>query len=196
MVADDIGVGSAFGPPQKPSVDSYQAAAKAKYGDDADEFLKLYPVASDGDVAAMLKVAARDQARVSIDLWSANQLQFSGKIYTYFFDRVLPWPEHPEFGAFHTSDVPYVFENLDLTGHPIEPMDRKVSAAMSSYWMNFAASGNPNAKSQAHWPAYSPSAHVTMELGPKMGPMPEAATPERLAFQIAYLERQAHSAGR
>ena len=187
MVADDIGVnGGAAG--QKPSVASYQDAAKRKYGDKADNFLKLYPVTSDDDVTNMQKTAARDQARVSIDLWSANQVKLSGKIYTYFFDRVLPWPEHPEFGAFHTSDVPYVFENLDLTGHPVEAVDHQVSDAVSSYWMNFAASGDPNGKGLTTWPAYAPDAHVTMELGAKMGAMPEAATPERIAFQLDYVE--------
>jgi para-nitrobenzyl esterase len=197
MVADDIGIdGAGFGPAPKPSVASYQDAAKKKYADKADEFLKLYPVTSDDQVAAMQKIANRDQARVSIDLWAANQLKLSGTIYTYFFDRVIPWPEHPEFGAFHTSDVPYVFENLDLTGHPIEAVDRKVSDEVSSYWMNFAGSGNPNGKSLAHWPAYAPDAHVTMELGEKMGPMPEAAPPDRLAFQIAYLEQRQDSPGR
>jgi len=195
MVADDIGV-SAGNAAQKPTVASYEEAAKNKYGEKADEFLKLYPVKSDDDVAAMLKIAARDQARVSIDLWSANQVKLSGKVYTYFFDRVLPWPEHPEFGAFHTSDVPYVFENLDLTGHPVEAVDRKVSDAVSSYWMNFAAKGDPNGKSLAHWPAYMPGVHKTMELGEKMGAMPEAATPERIAFQIAYLEQRQQAPGR
>lgn len=192
MVADDIGVSVAGrGPAGKPTVASYEDAAKKKYGDQAEQFLKLYPVTSDDDVPGMLKVAGRDQARVSIDLWSANQVKRSGTVYTYFFDRVIPWPEHPEFGAFHTSDVPYVFDNLALSGHPTEAIDQKVSDAVSSYWMNFAASGDPNGKSLAKWPAYSPGAHVTMELGAKMGPMPEAATPERLAFQLAYLQAAA-----
>lgn len=192
MVADDIGVSAAGrGPAAKPTVASYEDAAKKKYGDQADQFLKLYPVTSDDDVPGMLKVVGRDQARVSIDLWSANQVKASGKVYTYFFDRVIPWPDHPEFGAFHTSDVPYVFDNLALSGHPTEPADQKVSDAVSSYWMNFAASGDPNGKSLAKWPAYSPDAHTTMELGEKMGPMPEAATPGRIAFQVAYLEHPA-----
>ena len=188
MVADDIGVSGGGAAGQKPSVGSYQDAAKRKYGDKADDFLRLYPVTSDDDVTKMQKTAARDQARVSIDLWSANQVKLSGKIYTYFFDRVLPWPEHPEFGAFHTSDVPYVFENLDLTGHPVETVDHQVSDAVSSYWMNFAASGDPNGKGLTTWPAYAADAHVTMELGAKMGAMSEAATPERIAFQLDYVE--------
>jgi para-nitrobenzyl esterase len=197
MVADDIGVSPAdLSPGQKPSVAAYRDAAKRKYAEKADEFLKLYPVTSDEAAAAMKKDASRDQARVSIDLWSANQVKLSGKVYTYFFDRAIPWPEHPEFGAFHTSEVPYVFENLELTGHPFEPIDQRVSDAVSSYWMNFAESGDANGKSLANWPAYTPDAHKTMELGVKMGPMPEAATPERLAFQIAYLNKPPQPSGR
>jgi para-nitrobenzyl esterase len=87
--------------------------------------------------------------------------------------------------------VPYVFENLALSGHPTEPADQKVSDAVSAYWMNFATSGDPNGKSLAKWPAYNAGAHTTMELGDKMGPMPEAATPERIAFQLAYLQQPA-----
>ena len=196
MVADDIGISPAdFGFGQKPSVAAYRDAAKKKYAEKADEFLKLYPVTSDDAAAEMKKVAARDQARVSIDLWSVNQTNRSGKVYTYFFDRAIPWPEHPEFGAFHTSEVPYVFGNLELTRHPFESIDQKVSDAVASYWMNFAASGDPNGKSLADWPAYEADAHRTMELGVKMGPMPEAATAERLAFQMAYLKKPLRSSG-
>jgi para-nitrobenzyl esterase len=197
MVADDMGVSEAYGGPgQKFSVASYRDAAKKKYAEKADEFLKLYPVTWDDAVAPMMRVAARDQIRVSIDLWSPGQMKLSGKVYTYFFDRAIPWPEHPEYGAFHTSEVPYVFGNLELTRHPFEPVDQKVSDAVSSYWMNFAASGDPNGKSLANWPAYTPDAHKTMELGVKMGPMPVAATPERLAFQFAYLKRPPQPSGR
>jgi len=197
MVADDIGVSPVdFGPGQRPSVAAYRDAAKRKYADKAEVFLWLYPATSDESATSMMKDAARDQARVSIDLWSANQAKLSGKVYTYFFDRAIPWPEHPEFGAFHTSEVPYIFENLELTGHPLEPIDQQVSDAVSSYWRNFAASGDPNGKSLANWPAYTVDAHKTMELGAKMGPMPEAATPERLVFQTAYLKKPPEPSGK
>ena len=196
MVADDLGVSPAdFGPGRIPSLAAYREAARGKYAGKADEFLKLYPVTSDEAAAGMKKAAARDQARVSIDLWAANQAKLGRKVYTYFFDRPIPWPEHPEFGTFHTSEVPYVFENLEFTRHPFDSIDQQVSDAVSSYWMNFAASGDPNGKSHARWPAYASDAHKTMELGVNMGPMPETATPDRLAFQISYLKKPPQSSG-
>ncbi len=157
----------------------------------AGEFFKLYPVTYDGDVIQMEKTATRDQSRVSIDVWSANQVKLSGKVYTYFFDRPEPWPEHPEFQAFHTSEVPYVFETLAKIERPWEPIDHQVADTVSSYWINFATSGDPNGKAVANWPAYNADQHATMELGAKMGPMPVAATPERLKFQRAYLDQAA-----
>ena len=35
----------------------------------------------------------------AVDLWAAEQARSSKRLYTYFFDRVIPWPAHPEFGA-------------------------------------------------------------------------------------------------
>jgi para-nitrobenzyl esterase len=191
MVADDNGIsGGGGGAGQKPSVSSYEAAAQKKYGAQADAFLKLYPVASDDTVAATQKDANRDLTRVGMDLWAADQIKMSKKVYTYYFDRVIPWPAHPEFGAFHTSDVPYVFENIHKMDRPWEPVDDQVSDAVSSYWVNFAATGNPNGKGLAEWPAYSDGSHTTMELGAKMGPMPVADS-AKLDFFLAFLKQPA-----
>jgi para-nitrobenzyl esterase len=188
MTADDNGVASSA-PQQKPTVATYQDAAQKKYADMAADFLKLYPVSTDDDVIPMQKAATRDQARVSIDEWSAKQVKVSGKVYTYYFDRAIPWPAHPEYGAFHTSDVTYVFENLGAVARPWEVVDYQVADAISSYWMNFAASGDPNGKGLAVWPEYKPDAHLTMEIGEKSGAMPTGSTPERLAFQQKFVQR-------
>jgi hypothetical protein len=31
----------------------------------------------------------------------------NGPVYAYYFDRAIPWPAHPKFGAFHTGEIPY-----------------------------------------------------------------------------------------
>jgi para-nitrobenzyl esterase len=195
FVAEDITLGGAgFGPAPKPSVSSYQENARKKYGDRAATYLKLYPASSDAEAAEMQKTSGRDQARVSLDLWAADQVKKSARVYTYYFDRVLPWPAHPEFGAFHSSELPYVFENLEIFRRPWTPLDGWVSAEISSYWTNFAANGSPNGTGLAHWPAYSPTAHVTMEIGRRTGFMPDAAPPARLTFFLDYLTHPASPA--
>lgn len=195
FVADDITLGGGgFGPAPKPTVSSYEENVRKKYGDRSNTLLKLYPASSGAKAAEMQKTSARDQARVSLDLWASNQVKKSGQVYTYYFDRVLPWPQHPEFGAFHSSELPYVFENLEIFDRPWTPLDGWVSDEISSYWTNFAANDSPNGAGMAHWPAYSPTAHVTMEIGRRTGFMPDAATSERLAFFLDYLSHPASPA--
>jgi para-nitrobenzyl esterase len=118
------------------------------------------------------KADARARARGNIDQFAAGQVKASRTIYTYYFDRVIPWPAHPEFGAFHTSEVPYVFNTIAKLDRPWTAVDHRVADQMSSYWSNFAKSGNPNGPGLPAWPAYDPSAHVTMELGERAGAMP------------------------
>jgi len=189
FVADDIGVGGA-GAAAKPTLATYQSDAQRLYGDQAVAFLKLYPASSDAEVAAAQKAAGRDRARVSLDLWAAEQQKLTKRIYTYYFDRAIPWPAHPEFGAFHTGEVPYVFKTIDRIDRPWEPVDRTVADTVSSYWANFGKRGDPNGAGLPRWPAYAPGSHMTMQLGAKMGPM-GVAEAERLEFFLRQLQRPA-----
>jgi para-nitrobenzyl esterase len=189
FTADDLGVaGAGPGGAVKPSLAAYQSDAQRLHGDQSAAFLKLYPAASDADVPAAVKTAGRDRARVSLDLWAADQQQASRRLYTYYFDRAIPWPAHPEFGAFHTGEVPYVFRTLGKLDRPWEAVDRAVAETVSSYWVNFARKGDPNGPSLPRWAAYAPGTHTTMQLGAKTGIMSVAET-ARLDFWLARLEK-------
>jgi len=189
FVADDIGIGGGgFGPSPKPSLASYQSEAQRNYGTQAETFLKLYPVRADDEVAAAQKSAGRDRARVSMDLWAGEQEKSSKRIYTYYFDRAIPWPAHPEFGVFHTSEVPYVFKTIDRLDRPWEPVDQRLAETVSSYWVNFAKKGDPNGTGLPSWPAYSSGSHTTMELGSQMGSMTVAEAP-KLEFFLGQLKK-------
>jgi para-nitrobenzyl esterase len=194
MVAGDAPFASGFGPPVTPTVAGYTSNAQKTYGDLAATFLKLYPTASDQDVPAAKRASQTDRARVSIDVWCEDQAKRSGTVYTYYFDRPIPWPAHPEFGAFHTSEVPYIFETIKLLDRPWQPEDFKLSEIMASYWSNFAKKGDPNAPDSdraalAQWPMYEPESHTTMELGDHVGPIPEA-DPARVQFFLDYFKKQ------
>ncbi len=187
FVADDIGVsGSAAG--ARPGVATYKSDAERIYGDQAAAFMKLYPAAGDTDVPVAQKSAARDRIRVSVDLWAAEQARSSKRLYTYFFDRVIPWPAHPEFGAFHTSEVPYVFNTIARIDRPWEPVDKTVAEAASSYWANFARKVDPNGPGLPRWAAYDANTHMTMQIGPRTGAM-RVAEPDKLQFFLAQLRK-------
>ena len=113
--------------------------------------------------------------------WAAGQQRASGTVYTYYFDRVTPWPEHPEFGAHHTSEVPYVFRTVGRGARAWEAVDTTISDRMAAYVVNFARTGDPNGPGLPPWPAFAPEAHQTMRLGQTMGAMP-VADPVRRSF--------------
>lgn len=187
FTADDIGTTWApRGPASAPTIEAWRADAKQAYGDDADAFLALYPVATDAGVAAARKAVGRDRARTAMDAWAARQARVSRTVHTYYFDRVTPWPEHPEFGAHHTSEVPYLFRTIGRGRRAWEPIDTTVSDRFAAYVVNFARSGDPNGPGLPRWPAWAAGAHLTMRLGEEAGTMPVAAPGQR-TFLAAHM---------
>jgi para-nitrobenzyl esterase len=64
-------------------------------------------------------------------------------------------------------------------------MDRKLADMMSSYWVNFAATGNPNGKGLPEWPAYNAKADQAMVLGDTVS-VGTGIQPAMLAFYDSY----------
>jgi para-nitrobenzyl esterase len=160
---------------------SFQAAAKDRYGDLAGEFLKLYPAANDQEAAAANTQSARDRSLTSLYLWSVQRAKSSKtKAFLYLWDHTLPGPGAERFGAFHTSEVPYVLNTLYMSDRPFAPADHKIADMMSSYWTNFAISGDPNGKGLPTWPAAGDKP-VMMEVGDKTAPIP-VADPAKFEF--------------
>ena len=165
------------------TVESFQRDARQRYGANADEFLKLYPAATDEDAKRAQNDSARDRARATLYRWALDRAQTARTAaFTYFWTHTLPGPDADQYGAFHTSEVPYVLNTLSMSSRPFTPKDHQIAGTLSSYWANFAATGNPNGKGLPPWPAVSKDAPQTMEVGDAFRPIPLAGTPERIAF--------------
>lgn len=172
------------------TLEAFRERAKQRFGEDAAEFLRLYPAASDRDAGAASNDAARDQQRVSISVWAAARSKTSkAKIYTYFWAHVMPGPEAGKYGAFHTSEVPYALNTLSMSDRPFTTADRKVADRMSSYWANFAKKGNPNGRGLAKWPAVNEGPGGTMRMGERMEVIPLASPAAKMEFWKGYFSR-------
>ncbi|HET6569160.1 MAG TPA: carboxylesterase family protein, partial [Rhodothermales bacterium] len=168
MNADEGSASPTYG---KAKASEFREGAREQYGDRADAFLKLYPADTDAQAGRSQKAVGRDRGVAALQAWAVDRARTAKtKAYLYYFDRGIPWPEHPEFAAFHTSEVPYVFNNLKLLDRPWEQVDRRLADEMSSYWVNFAATGNPNGSGLPRWPAYEGKPGQVMELGAHVGP--------------------------
>ncbi len=170
--ADDFRMGGG-GPAMTAA--SFQERARKTYGSMADEFLKLYPVDGDEQAKQSETASARDRARSGLYLWASKRAStHKSPVYIYYFDRAIPWPAHPEFGAFHSGELPYTFGNLKVLDRPWEPVDAQIAHMMMAYWKGMATAGNPNSGSVKRWDPVNPSKRSVMRLGADSGPIPPA----------------------
>jgi len=90
-----------------------------------------------------------------------NREQLGGKAYAYQFARPLPDDgSHPEVtsrlkGAFHSSDLWFVFKSLKHCWRPWTQGDWDLSEKMLTAWSNFAKYGDPNGPDGGEWNPYT-----------------------------------------
>ena len=90
-----------------------------------------------------------------------NREELGGKVYAYQFARPLPDDgSHPAVssrlkGAFHSSDLWYVFKSLKNCWRPWTQGDWDLSEKMLTYWSNFAKYADPNGPQGGEWQPYT-----------------------------------------
>jgi para-nitrobenzyl esterase len=151
---------------------AYTAMAEAVFGNEAEKFLKEYPAKTDAEVKRAYHDASRDTLLAGHRAWA--QLQSTtgkSKVYLYLFSHVPPNPSGngnntPNYvGAIHTTDIPYVFDNLRFKDLPWTDLDRKLAVMLSTYWSNFGKTGDPNGAGLPPWPAYNPNDEQLLNIG-------------------------------
>jgi para-nitrobenzyl esterase len=153
--------------------DQFRKAVSQQAGHLADRLLTLYPTSTPEEVSLSQKQSARDSTLVGMHLWATRRARVSHtKTYTYLFTHPTPGPTQERYGVFHSSELPYVFDNLKQSDHPWTPQDHQITQKLSAYWVNFIKTGDPNGTGLPEWPAFNPENTTIMELGDKMSPRP------------------------
>lgn len=150
---------------------NFKQQAKEKYGEKAINFLKLFPSGTNAEAdQSQLALSGLQSFGVQAYAWM-NLQNKSGKspVFMYHFERAVPYREDQKpFGAFHTGEVPYAYNNLQLSKRPWQQTDFQLAESMSSYWANFAANGNPNGPNLPKWTICSPKDLKAMILAEKI----------------------------
>ena len=108
------------------------------------------------------RIAFRDTLMWSMRLFAERQTAIGNHAYWYFFTHEPPVePGTRDLKATHASEIPYVFETLSAprtipdTSSPrlaaASEKDRAIADMVSSYWVNFAKTGDPNGKDLPAW---------------------------------------------
>ncbi|MDP2883612.1 MAG: carboxylesterase family protein [Ignavibacteria bacterium] len=157
----------------KVPAEEFVKGVRQQVGTQADVVLKFYPTSTQAEAAESQKAFARDMAMISMSEW-ARKREKTGKtsVYTYLFTHPQPGDTKERYQVFHSSELPYIFDNLQHSPRPWIAEDEKMAKTMSAYWTNFILTGDPNGKGLATWPTFKQTPEETMELGDKMGPRP------------------------
>jgi para-nitrobenzyl esterase len=123
--------------------------------------------------------------------WARLQSEIGkGKAFEYYYDYHAPTTD----GAGHGSDVPYAFQTLGPgpQGDP-KPEDFKLSDMISSYWVNFAKTGDPNGPGLPDWPAFTENDQKVMvfDAAPSARPVPNLDKLKAYDAYISWLREEA-----
>jgi para-nitrobenzyl esterase len=179
------------------TAEAYQATVRSGYGEYAGKILAAYPAGSNAEALRSARDLFRDTA-FAWPTWTWARLQSKtgkGKAYVYYFSHRPPYPNDPQFkdwGAAHGGEIAYVFGNF-APGMPATPSDRTVSDEMSSYWTNFAKTGDPTATGLTRWPAFTAASAQVMNLNDpsKAVPVPNLEKLQALDGYYAWRRAQA-----
>ncbi len=135
-----------------------------KYGDKTDQYISLfakaYPDYTPQDLLSIDNVFRPFTIRTA----DARALESGAPLYVY----LLAWKspvDSASKGSFHGLDIPLAFYNVDLrpdwTGNSEEAWE--LADKMSSAWINFVKTGNPNVESMLpKWERYTAENGATM----------------------------------
>jgi para-nitrobenzyl esterase len=191
LVGSNKDEGGFQGPPRPVTLAQFEQQVRQQYGDLADEFLKATGAKTDEEATAASGNAFRDGIHHHSRLYADQMAKTGKKAWLYFFTKgAQPAPGKLAQGAVHAGDIKYVFntlgnpriypDNSDPAVVGKDPEDLKLADQMSSYWVNFAKTGDPNGKGLPPWPAYkNKETSQAMVLGP-------AATPPTIALMTVY----------
>ncbi len=108
--------------------------------------------------------------RFGWDAWAWARLEaMKGKrgVYCYHFAHKPPFPKgspYEGWGASHFAELWYMFDHLNQESWSWTASDKQLAELMSSYWTNFAKSGNPNDPQLPDWPEFTANDGLVLYL--------------------------------
>ena len=158
-----MGDGALFGV-QQPTPEQFEKQLRAQYPDKAAALLKLLPHGTKEEAGASLQqLGLLSFAVLSPYRWSGYTQK---PAYLYQFSHVPPdKPGFPNYGAFHTSEVPYALHTLHTWQRSWLAHDNALEQTMSQCWINFARTGNPNGNGVSGWTRFNQQKIPVMEFG-------------------------------
>jgi para-nitrobenzyl esterase len=174
------------------TVADYRARLAAQFAGAAAQVEAAYPAAADADIAAAMLAIGRDVTfTLEMRTWARAVAAAGRKAFVYQFTHVPPSPNASTWGAYHASEIAYVFGNLRIRDWKYSDTDFALSDRMSRYWTNFATTGDPNGEGLPKWAPYDRDAEPYLDLGDAVSLKNHLLKPQLDALEASLPRRQA-----
>ncbi|TWR25889.1 carboxylesterase/lipase family protein [Mucilaginibacter pallidiroseus] len=172
---------AAFAPtPKDLTMDKAKATLSKRYGANTDAYItavkEAYPNTNKPSEYLDIEFGFRSLAIKQADQKSG--LAGAAPVYMYLFTWQSPVNDGM-YKAMHCMDIAFQFDNIkrceEMTGGGKDAY--ALASKISSAWINFAKTGNPNTPSLPKWPAYTTANGATMilDIKPELRNHPDAA---------------------
>jgi para-nitrobenzyl esterase len=143
------------------------AHIKEQYKDKANDYVKAvrkaYP--NDTDPKDLLDVDTMFRPGAVVQANEKSALKDGANVYMYLFTWQSPVFDG-KYKSLHCMELPFVFDNIALANQMTGGGKKahELADKMSSAWINFAKTGNPNSDNLPEWPAYNENNTATMHF--------------------------------
>ncbi|MFJ1455193.1 carboxylesterase/lipase family protein [Nocardia sp. N2S4-5] len=145
-----------------PDTASYEQYVRRSFGTFADQVLAQYPVQQYPTPAAAQSAVITDGLFACPALFTSRLARDTGHpVWQYEFDQAPLGEANPLLpGAFHASELPYLFTSLMNVPIPWTGQSDAFARQMQRWWTTFAHTGNPNTPEGPQWASWpSPADH-------------------------------------
>lgn len=157
--SDELGIAYSLGPQDEAG---HAAAISSAFPGFRDEILSRYPFSSELPGGAYMDAVSDAVFNFSAVRTAMLHTAAGNTVYHYEFAYAAKALRDKGFGAFHASELPYLFGIADSV--LLSDEGRIVSKAISDYWLSFAATGAPSSQLGPSWPEFCAEEFIGLSI--------------------------------
>lgn len=156
------------------TIEQYNELAH-RYGEHEKEFHALCSVSADADVEALFSGDSFIGMIAGTYLFGTVQAREGRTTYLYEFDPDIPDDKSDNVGSFHGAELWFAYDSLARSWRPFRGHHYDLARKVSSYWVNFVKTGDPNGTDNfgdplPEWRSFTENDPFMLEIGNKIEP--------------------------